>query len=124
VLGIWSRARSSSARTPDDEDVVGRLIAHDHSSLLVAQVDGRVVGALAIAWDGWRGHMYRLAVLPEHRRQGIATCLVDAGHEQLAARGARRVTAIVGRDEQPAGALWRAAGYEADDSVQYFARNL
>jgi ribosomal protein S18 acetylase RimI-like enzyme len=40
------------------------------------------VGTLVAAWDGWRGNMYRLAVLPEHRRAGIGRELVDAGYER------------------------------------------
>ena len=32
--------------------------------LLGAERDHHIVGTLIVAWDGWRGNMYRLAVLP------------------------------------------------------------
>jgi ribosomal protein S18 acetylase RimI-like enzyme len=92
--------------------------------LLVAVREGKLVGALIAAWDGWRGNMYRLAVLPRHRRAGIARGLVEAGEERLRALGARRVTVLVGREDAPARALWLALGYEDDVRIGRFVRNL
>jgi hypothetical protein len=34
------------------------------------------------------------------------------------------VTALVGTDEEAAGELWRAAGYERDRHIARFVRNL
>ena len=124
VLAIWAAARSSAARTPDDPDVVSSLLERDPGALLVADLDGELVGALIAGWDGWRGNIYRLAVLPDHRRQGIATRLVEAGHDRLRALGARRVTALVGGEEGAAHRLWRAVGYQRDEFVHRFVRNL
>ena len=125
VLSVWAWSRSTAARTPDDEQVVGRLLERDPGALLVAEDDdGEVVGALIAGWDGWRGNVYRLAVLPSHRREGVASALVEAGHERLQALGARRVTALVGGDEGAAHKLWRAVGYHRDEFVHRFVRNL
>ena len=89
-------------------------------ALLVAEIDGRVVGSLIAAFDGWRGNLYRLAVEPSHRRRGVARELVAEGERRLAAVGCRRISALVLRDEGPATALWAAAGYErAERIVRY-----
>jgi ribosomal protein S18 acetylase RimI-like enzyme len=103
---------------------VARLIEDSGDGLLVAEYEGRVVGALVAAWDGWRGNMYRLAVEPSVRRQGIARRLVEAGHERLREHGAQRVTALVAHDEADATALWRAAGYDRDELIVRFVRDL
>jgi ribosomal protein S18 acetylase RimI-like enzyme len=124
VLELWAGARSIAARTPDDAAGVERLIDRSPDALLLAELDGRLVGAVIAAWDGWRGNMYRLAVVPEARRRGIARKLVEAGHDRLRAHGARRVTALVGSEEAEAASLWRATGYERDDLVVRFVRNL
>src|SRR5262249_34923935 len=113
-----------AASTPDDVASVARLIETADDALLVAEHDGRVVGALVAAWDGWRGNMYRLAVLPEFRRRGIARLLVPAGHERLRRKGAPRVTALVAHDEADAAALWSSLGYTRDDHIARFVRNL
>ena len=124
VLTVWAEARSAAARTPDDPQFVEQLLEHDPGALLVAEADGGVVGVLIAGWDGWRGNVYRLAVLPSHRRQGIGRRLVEAGHDRLRDQGARRVTALVGGEEGAAHGLWRAVGYQRDEFVHRFVRNL
>ena len=124
VLAVWAQARSAAASTRDDAEGVARLIGHTPDGLLVAECDGRVVGVLVAVWDGWRGNMYRLAVLPAYRRRGIGRRLVEAGHERLRAKGARRVTALVAHAEEEATALWRAMGYGLDEQMARFVRNL
>lgn len=124
VLAVWADARSRAAQTPDDPQVVQQLLERDPGALLVAEENGAVVGVLIAGWDGWRGNVYRLAVLESHRRQGIARQLVEAGHERLRAQGAHRVTALVGGEEGGAHRLWRALGYQRDEFVHRFVRNL
>jgi ribosomal protein S18 acetylase RimI-like enzyme len=124
VLGVWAQARSAAAQTRDDPEAVKQLLERDPGALLVAEADGEVVGVLIAGWDGWRGNIYRLAVLPSHRREGIARQLVEAGHERLRAQGAHRVTALVGGEEGAAQRLWRATGYQRDEFVHRFVRNV
>ena len=124
VLAVWAEARSAAAQTADDPEVVQQLLDRDPGALLVAEEDGAIVGVLIAGWDGWRGNVYRLAVLPSHRRQGIARQLVEAGHERLRAQGAHRVTALVGGEEGGAHRLWRALGYQRDEFVHRFVRDL
>ena len=124
VLAVWADARSAASRTPDDPQVVEQLLERDPGALLVAESEGHVVGVLIAGWDGWRGNVYRLAVIPSHRRRGIGRRLVEAGHDRLREQGARRVTALVGGEEGAAHGLWRAVGYQRDEFVHRFVRNL
>ncbi len=124
VLALWAQARSPHAVTPDDESAIERLLGRDGDSLLVAERDGRLVGALIAAWDGWRGNMYRLAVEPGERRRGTATALVREGERRLAERGAGRVTVLMGAADEAAAGLWAATGYEHDARIARWVKNL
>jgi ribosomal protein S18 acetylase RimI-like enzyme len=124
VLDVWSRARTPYATTADTADLVERLLDRSPDALLVAEHGGSVVGTVIAAWDGWRGNMYRLAVLPSHRRRGIATLLVREGERRLSAQGAERISALVATRDAAACALWRALGFEFDDVAGRFVRAL
>jgi ribosomal protein S18 acetylase RimI-like enzyme len=124
VLALWAGARSSHARTPDTPEALETLVGRDGDALLVADDDGEIVGTLIAAFDGWRGGMYRLAVAPEWRRRGVGAMLISEGERRLRVAGARRVTALVGSEDEVAAAVWRAAGYDRDPYVARFVKNL
>lgn len=129
ILNVWHEARTAHASTADRLEDVQRLLSETPGSLLVADDgdgdgDGTIVGALIAAWDGWRGNMYRLAVLSDHRRQGIGIALVRAGEEHLRRQGACRITALVGYHDATAAAFWNAAGYPQDREIGRRVRNL
>ena len=67
------------------------LLRHDPDALLVAIAQSTIVGTLIAGWDGWRCHLYRLAVEPQYRRQGVAGALVAEAARRAARRGARRL---------------------------------
>jgi len=123
ILDLWDAARSDHAETPDTKEAIHRLLDTDPGSLLVAD-DGEVIGALIAAFDGWRGNMYRLAVRPDRRREGIASRLVQHGEARLTALGAPKATALVGRGDEQAEALWRAAGYRDDADIGRWVRSF
>lgn len=122
VLALWGGARSAHAVTEDTPERVAALLEHD--ALLVAEVDGDVVGAVIAAFDGWRGNFYRLAVAPAVRRRGIGAQLVAAGEAHLRAAGAPRVTALVAFDDDVARGFWAAVGYDADHEIGRMVRSI
>lgn len=125
VLTLWAGARSEHASTPDRLDTVERLTAADSpAALLVAERNGKIIGALIAAWDGWRGNMYRLTVRNGNRREGIGLALVRAGEEYLRECGVGRVTALVAFDDETAGGFWESAGYSQDHEIGRRVRNL
>lgn len=123
VLALWARA-GLPAGTTDDRPALLTLLGADPGALLVAEVEGELVGALIAAWDGWRGGMYRLAVDPERRRRGVGRRLVAAGEERLRALGARRVAAPLDGTDPGAVGFWGAVGYVAEGGQARFVRAL
>lgn len=110
VLDFWLLAAEGTDRR-DSPDKVVALIERDPEALLIAELDGELVGTLIAGWDGWRAHLYRLAVHPSHRRKGIATTLLAAAESRFAAFGAFRADAMVLDDNVSAHGVWTAAGY-------------
>ncbi|HVC70894.1 MAG TPA: GNAT family N-acetyltransferase [Acidimicrobiales bacterium] len=118
VLALWVDAGTHRTST-DDTDAVKGLVARDHEALLIAEIDGRMVGTLIAGWDGWRGNLYRLAVVPDVRRRGIAAALVAEAERRFRSLGCRRVTALVVDADPHAVEFWTAVGYEPYPMKRY-----
>ena len=103
-LELWRQADATPGVTDTDDDL-RRAIADSPAHVLVAEVGGRLVGSVIGTFDGWRGNIYRLAVHPDHRRQGFARALVAEVEARLTRQGAKRITALVEKDQPRAMAL-------------------
>ncbi len=111
VLSLWRDAGAEPGHT-DDAESIDQLMGHDPGAMIVAEANGRIVGSVIAGWDGWRGSIYRLAVAPSYRRQGLGRELLRAAESRLRARGATRLQAIVVESDPRAKSFWRASGWD------------
>jgi len=123
VLQLWQQADATPSVT-DNADDLRRALTESAAHVLVAEVDGRIVGSIIGGFDGWRGNIYRLAVHPSHRRQGIARALVGEVEKRLAGQGVKRISALVEKDHPGAMGFWKAAGYGLDQRIARHVRNI
>ena len=123
VLELWRQADATPGVT-DTPDDLRRAVAESPAHVLVAEVEGRLVGSIIGTFDGWRGNIYRLAVHPDHRRQGVARALVAEAEKRLTQQGAKRITALVEKDHPWAMTFWEAVGYPVDERIVQRVRNI
>jgi ribosomal protein S18 acetylase RimI-like enzyme len=123
VLELWATAHAPPG-VSDSAEGIASLLATDPDALLLAETDAATVGSLVVAWDGWRGNFYRLAVAPDRRREGIGSALLREGERRLRDRGALRLSALVAEDDALALAFWESAGYELQSNRVRFLRHL
>lgn len=123
VLAFW-RTAAEGTSISDDRDGVARLVTRDPDALLLAEHTGELVGTVIAGFDGWRCHLYRLAVRPGHRRQGIGTALLAAAEERFARLGGRRGDAMVLTGNERAHHAWRAAGYAPEEHWRRWVKPL
>ncbi|HJV57418.1 MAG TPA: GNAT family N-acetyltransferase [Methylomirabilota bacterium] len=122
LLDLWHHADASPSPT-DTPEQVDQVIRDSAAAVLVAVDDDLLVGSIIGGWDGWRGNLYRLAVLPSYRRRGVARALVAAAEERLAARGALRVSALVEHDHPWAVGFWDSI-YEPDPRMIRYVKKV
>ena len=123
VLAFWKTAAEGTSIS-DDRDGVERLVDRDPEALILAELDGELVGTVIAGFDGWRCHLYRLAVHPERRRRGIGSALLTAAEERFVRLGGRRGDAMVLQRNETAHHAWRAAGYSPEEHWRRWVKRL
>ena len=111
VMAFWQEAAEDAHRPPDSPEAVLRLLERDPDALWLAEDEGRLVGTVVAGWDGWRCHLYRLAVAPDRRRRGIGSALLARAEDRFREGGGTRSDAMVLRENEPAHRAWEAGGY-------------
>jgi ribosomal protein S18 acetylase RimI-like enzyme len=112
VLDFWKRAAEDTDRAGSDSPLaLERLLERDPGALMLAVEGDGIVGSLIAGWDGWRCHLYRFAVDPDRRRQGIGRALLEAAERRFAGFGGHRADAMVLAGNLVAHPAWAAAGY-------------
>jgi ribosomal protein S18 acetylase RimI-like enzyme len=103
-------------RSAPDRMIDGALAVRPES-VLVAEIDGDVVGAVIAGFDGVRGWIYHLAVAPAHRRRGIATRLMRGAEAALRAHGCSKINLQVRATNQSVVAFYRTLGYQLEERL-------
>ncbi|MEU6279208.1 GNAT family N-acetyltransferase [Streptomyces sp. NPDC047028] len=123
VLAFWKTAAEGTSIS-DDRAGVERLLARDPETLLLAELDGELAGTVIAGFDGWRCHLYRLAVHPGRRRRGVGSALLAAAEERFVRLGGRRGDAMVLIRNERAQHAWRAAGYAPEEQWRRWVKPL
>jgi ribosomal protein S18 acetylase RimI-like enzyme len=107
LLPFWKEA--APGESPTDNAMGVNILLKEREDAVILAVDGdTIVGTVIAAFDGWRGNIYRLAILPPYRDRGIARRLVREAERRLVIRGAKRLVALASSHSDTAVPFWDA----------------
>ena len=95
VHALWMRIKGFSIRSIDDsQEGVERFLKRNPGISVVAEEDGRIVGAILCGHDGRRGCLYHVCVDPDYRLKGIGKSMVVFVMEALRKEKINKVSLI------------------------------
>ncbi len=82
--------------------------------LIVATDGNRIIGTAMAGYDGHRGWLYKVAVVPQYRRRGIATSLVDHTVRALRVAGCMKVNLQIRSNNAEVQCFYESLGFLAE----------
>ena len=92
------------------------------STVLVGDVEGRVVASVMVGHDGHRGVLYYLAVDPAFQKHGFGKAAVNAAESWLRDRGIWKINLMVRSENEKAGRFYERMGYEINPVTSFGKR--
>lgn len=125
VYRLWAEAGDGiHLRRSDEPDEIEKKLRRDPDLFLVAEMGGRIVGAVLGGFDGRRGMMYHLAVAADVRRRGIGERLMEELERRLRAKGCIRYYLLVTRDNHDAIRFYEKRGWRWLDDLRVYGKDL
>lgn len=116
IVALWRRAGVFRPWNEPYRDIAFARRG-EHSTVLVAEAEGRVVASAMAGEDGHRGWVYYVAVDPELQGRGLGRRIMAAAEDWLRGRGVWKIQLLVRRDNLSVQAFYRELGYREPDAV-------
>ncbi|MBQ7840903.1 MAG: GNAT family N-acetyltransferase [Lachnospiraceae bacterium] len=121
VYELWMTIRGFSIRSIDDSRAgVERFLKRNPSTSVVAEMDGKVVGAILCGHDGRRGCLYHVCVHEDYRMLGIGKAMVVACMNALKAEEISKVSLIAFTKNDIGNAFWKCIGWTKREDLNYY----
>ncbi|MFC4077676.1 GNAT family N-acetyltransferase [Salinithrix halophila] len=111
VTSIW---KMTASREKEEEtlQVLSRQLVCDRDLVLVAEDEGRVVGAIMGTIDKDTGFLYCLAVHPAYQGKGVARGLTQLLENRLRDKGVNRTQAVIDEGTEKLYPFYTHLGYQ------------
>jgi ribosomal protein S18 acetylase RimI-like enzyme len=109
VFGLLRQTPGVSLREADSREATARYLTRNPELSFVAEHSGVMAGCVMSGHDGRHGYLEHLAVLPGHRRSGIASALVKHSLARLEQEGILKIYIDVLKTNPFASAYWKTA---------------
>lgn len=116
VVDLWRKCNLVVPQNDPVEDIQRKLVFQP-DLFFVALLAGKVTGSIMVGYEGHRGWMNYLAVLPEHQRRGYGRKLVEKAVDELKRLGCLKVNLQVRRSNVSVVEFYRHLGFKDDDVV-------
>ena len=121
VYALWMTIHGFSIRTIDDSrEGVERFLKRNPGISVVAELDGRVVGAILCGHDGRRGCLYHVCVHEAYRMHGIGRAMVVHCMNALQQEGINKVSLIAFTKNDIGNAFWKQIGWTKREDLNYY----
>lgn len=121
VKELWISIKGFGIRSMDDSrEGVARFLKRNPTTSVVAEEDGKVVGAILCGHDGRRGCLYHVCVHKDYRMRGIGKSMVAFAMEALKKEEINKVSLIAFTKNDIGNAFWKEIAWTKREDLNYY----
>jgi len=117
VDSLWEKVFGDEATPMTPDLVIEKDMKSDKGLSFVALSGESVIGAIMAGYDGHRGWIYVIAVLPNYQRQGIGSSLLAFAEQRLSALGCRKIDLQTMEGNEAAERFFSEKGYQIEKRI-------
>ena len=116
LIELWKNVFPNNPPHNEPSKMIDEKLAVD-DLIFVAEDSGSIIGACMAGYDGHRGWLYAIGVLPEHRRKHVGTQMVDFAMQALKTRGCKKVNLQIRSTNTKVASFYRSLGFATEDRL-------
>ena len=121
IYKLWMTIDGFGIRSIDDSfEGVERFIKRNPTTSVVAEADGKIVGAILCGHDGRRGCFYHVCVHADYRKRGIGKAMAVFCMKALKEEKINKVSLIAFKSNVVGNAFWKSAGWTFREDLNYY----
>ena len=121
VYALWMSIKGFAIRSVDDSrEGVSIFLKRNPTTSVVAEENGKIVGAILCGHDGRRGCMYHVCVAEEYRMHGIGRQMVVMAMEALKKERINKVSLIAFTKNDIGNAFLKKIGWTKREDLNYY----
>src|SRR5664279_1567810 len=117
VIELWRTVFGYEAAHNEPALSISKKLANGDLLFFVATQGPKVSGTVMAGYDGHRGWLYAVAVIPQMQRSGLGHRLVRAAEDALAALGCMKVNLQLLASNEATAAFYKSLGYTVEPRV-------
>src|SRR5690606_26443880 len=97
TVALWQACGLTRPWNDPHKDIE-RKLQQEPELFIVAEHNGRLLGSVMAGYDGHRGWIYYLSVLPQYQSQGLGKSLVLQAEQRLHSKGCPKIQLMIRQD--------------------------
>ena len=122
VVALWHECGLTRPWNDPSKDIARKITDRNGAFWVVENAYG-IIASVMVGYDGHRGTINYLAVIPAAQDQGIGGELMNRAETYLTGLGCPKVSFCVRKDNLPVLSFYNRLGYEIDD-VHFLGKRL
>ena len=121
VLELWETCNLIVSWNDPEKDILRKLSVRDDLFIL-AEINKKIIATAMGGYDGHRGYIYYLAVLPEFQKKGVGSKILSVVEKKLLKIGCPKINLFVRNTNVQVKSFYKKNQYTFQESEIYGKR--